>query len=381
MRILIAPNAFKNSLPADAVAEAIRDGLQQSALAHESLLFPVGDGGDGTGTLITRQCNGETLTLPVVDPLGRPINAAFGIINNGHTAVIEMAAASGLRLLQQEELDPLRSSSYGTGLQVIQALDKAVTEILLCVGGSATVDGGCGLLQALGFQFLDHSEDLLTKLPAELDRLSVIDDSGADKRLRNCTITVLCDVRNQLSGDKGAAAVFGPQKGATPAQVQQLDAGLRKFARIIHQQKNIAVDTLEHGGAAGGVAAGLYGLLDAKLVNGIDHFLQLTGFVQALHNADLVITGEGSLDRQTLEGKAPFGVATRCRERSVPVIAMAGQVRIADEAILRKYFDQLICINKKNTSLDAALAMTRINLVHAAEKLGDRLAKKSRLQL
>jgi glycerate kinase len=381
MRILIAPNAFKNSLPAEAVAEAIRDGLQQSALAHEATLFPVGDGGDGTGSLITRQCNGEMITLPVVDPLGRPIDAAFGLINNGNTAVIEMAAASGLRLLQQDELDPLRSSSYGTGLQVMQALDKAVTEILLCVGGSATVDGGCGLLQALGFRFLDSSGNLLTKLPAELGRLDFIDGSMADQRLQNCSITVLCDVRNHLVGDHGAAAVFGPQKGAKSAQVQQLDAGLRRYAQIIHQQKNIAVDTLEHGGAAGGVAAGLWGLVDAKLVNGIDHFLQLTGFVQALHNADLVITGEGSLDRQTLEGKAPFGVAIRCREYSVPVIAVAGQVQIADEAILREHFDQLICINEKNTDLNTALAMTRSNLMHVAQKLGDELAKKSRPQL
>jgi glycerate kinase len=381
MRILIAPNAFKNSLPADAVAEAIYAGLQQSALVHEAILFPVGDGGDGTGTLITRHCNGEMITLPVVDPLGRPINAAFGLINNGKTVVIEMAAASGLRLLQQNELDPLRASSYGTGLQVMQVLDKGVTEILLCVGGSATVDGGCGLLQALGFQFLDSSGNLLTKLPAELDQLGVIDDSMADKRLQYCNITVLCDVTNQLLGDKGAAAVFGPQKGATATQVQQLDAGLRQFARIIHRQKSIAVDAARHGGAAGGVAAGLYGLLNAKLVNGIDHFLQLTGFGEALRKADLVITGEGSLDLQTLEGKAPFGVATRCRERSVPVIAIAGQVNIADEPMLRQHFDQLICINEKNTDLDTALSMTRINLIQAAHKLGDALAKKSRPQL
>jgi glycerate kinase len=381
MRILIAPNAFKNSLPADAVAEAIRDGLRQSALAHEATVFPVGDGGDGTGMLITRQCNGDTVTLPVVDPLGRPINAAFGFINNGNTAVIEMAAASGLRLLQQNELDPLRASSYGTGLQLIQALDKAVTEILLCVGGSATVDGGCGLLQALGFRFFNSNGNLLDKLPAELEQLSVIDDSMADRRLQNCKITVLCDVGNHLLGDKGAAAVFGPQKGATHAQVQQLDAGLCQFARVIDQQKSIAVDTVEHGGAAGGVAAGLYGLLNAKLVNGTAHFLQLTGFDKALRNADLVITGEGSLDRQTLDGKAPSGVAIRCRERSVPVIAMAGQVSIDDESMLRQHFDQLICINEKVTNLASALAMTRINLIETARKLGNTLAKKSRPQL
>ncbi|MBV9989584.1 MAG: glycerate kinase [Chitinophagaceae bacterium] len=378
MRILIAPNTFKNSLPAAAAAEAIREGLEQSDLVCTTTLFPVGDGGDGTGALITHQCRGEIIVSPVRDPLGRSINAEFGLIDNGRTAVIEMAAASGLRLLKSDELDPMRASSYGTGLQIKQAIEKGAKKIILCVGGSATVDGGCGLLRALGFRFLDGKGNELESIAAIQNGLTSIDDSPAH-RYRQLNLTVLCDVRNPLLGDNGAAAVFGPQKGASPQQLHLLEAGLRQLASIIQKQTGRAVGEIEHGGAAGGVAAGLHGIMGAALVNGIDHFMQLTDFDSALRTADLVITGEGSLDRQTLDGKAPYGVAMHSRQLQVPVIAMAGKIEAEDRSGLLQYFMELININEEDTGLAAALAATGPNLVRCSKDLGNRLAKKSRL--
>ena len=211
MHILISPNAFKNSLDATSAANAIEEGLLQSGLACTTQCFPIGDGGDGTGTLLTKACNGYFVTEMVHDPLGRLINASMGLIDDGQTAVIEMAAASGLQLLKKEELNPLQANSFGTGELMVKALDRGVKKILLCVGGSATVDGGCGILRALGIEFLNKEGDVLEGLPENLIHLSSINISGLDKRMKACECVILCDVTNPLLGEKGAANIFGPQ--------------------------------------------------------------------------------------------------------------------------------------------------------------------------
>jgi len=407
LHILIAPNAFKNSLDAEGVALAIRDGLERSALSCTCETFPIGDGGDGTGELIIKKCAGVLVTGDVHDALGREIEADFGLIDAGagttgasfglidaaagtidaakadadepaaaagKTAVIEMANASGLRLLKLSELDPLRANSFGTGEQIRLALDKGARKIIIGMGGSATVDGGVGILKALGVCFLDENGEELPTLPGDLVRLVTIDVSGLDHRIADCEVIVLCDVDNLLLGEDGAAAVFGPQKGATPATLPQLEAALRQLAEVTFRQTGKDIATLRHGGTAGGAAAGLYAFLDAKLVNGIDYFLELTGFEAALEEADLVITGEGSIDEQTLQGKGPFGVARQAKLKGLPVIGVAGKVPLVKDPGLQRYFDVLVAIGNGPADLATAFKSTTENLVRTAWEMGNLLA-------
>lgn len=374
MNILISPNAFKNSLDAEAAALAIQAGLMQSELKCSCECFPVGDGGDGTGDLIVKRCGGDFLLTDVKDPLGRNITASMGFIDEGKTAVIEMSNASGIKLLRTEELDPLYATSYGTGEQIKYALDRGVRNIILCIGGSAVVDGGTGILSALGIQFLDESGNKLPELPVDLIRLDKIDMSMFDTRILECELTILCDVQNLLLGEQGSAAVFGPQKGASPDDVQKLEKSLSKFAAIVFKQTGKHIAGIKYGGAAGGTAAGLYALLNAKLVNGIDYFLQLTGFEDAIERCDLVITGEGSLDEQTLQGKGPFGVAYRAKLKPVPVIGVAGKVPVTQSEEFRKYFDVLMAIGNEPCDLDDALKYTSENLTRTSKEIGNLLA-------
>ena len=376
MRILVAPNAFKNSLAAADVAEAIRQGLEESKLQCTVDCFPVGDGGDGTAALILKYHNGSTISATVHDPLMRKISSSFGLMEEGKTAVIEMANASGLRLLQSNELDPLHTSSFGTGELIENAFDRGVNKIIMCIGGSATVDGAVGLLQALGFRFLDKDGKELTNMPETLINLEIIDFAGADKRIKQCKIIVLCDVENVLLGKEGAAVVFGPQKGAGPDDVKKLEASLTKLSNIIFKQTGKHISTIKSGGAAGGMAAGLAAFLNADLVNGIDYFLSLTKFDEALEGKDLVITGEGSIDMQTLHGKGPFGVARRAKQKEIPVIGLAGKIPVERIASLEQYFDVLLSINIEETGLSYALLQTKQNLKRTSKNIGDLLAER-----
>lgn len=373
MHILIAPNSFKNSLDATLVAEAIRKGLEQSALPCTLDSFPIGDGGDGTAALIVQHFNGKRLEETVHDPLRRKIISPLGIIDQHQTAVIELADASGLRLLRPEEYDPLHANTYGTGELIKRALDRQVKKIILCIGGSATVDAATGIMQALGVRFFDHSADELQNLPASLMNLSRIDLSGIDMRLQHTELVVLCDVENTLIGPDGAASIFGPQKGASEKDVQQLENAVARFRSVMFDKTGIDMAAVKYGGAAGGVAAGLYALMEAKLVNGIDYFLDLTGFDKALHHADLVITGEGSIDTQTLQGKAPYGVAKRAKQKSIPVIGMAGKVPLFPDQALQQYFDVLLSINHEALDLTTAMQQTYHNLTRTAQSLGELL--------
>jgi len=357
MKIVIAPNAFKNSLTADAAATAILQGLRESRLDFIGECFPVGDGGDGTGDLLIKKLDAVRIETTARDPLGRQRQASFGLARD--TAIVEMASASGIRLLSREELDPLQALSTGTGDLMRAALDHGSCHIILGMGGSATVDGGAGILTALGIRFNGENIDL----------------SGLDPRLATTHITVLCDVNNPLLGPYGAAAVFGPQKGATPEAVQQLEARLQNLAELIHKTTGKDIAAVPKGGTAGGAAAGLYGLLDAELVNGIDYFLQLTGFDEALDNADWVITGEGSLDEQTLQGKAPYGVAIHAKRKGIPVIGLAGRLPQNTQR-LDEFFDVLLPINQRLLHPAEALKHTAANLTATAKALGNLLAGK-----
>lgn len=370
MHILIAPNAFKNSLSAEDAAEAIQSGLMNSRLACTTQCFPVGDGGDGTGNLIIRHREGKLINAEASDPLGRKIKTTFGLIDNGRTAVIEMANASGLRLLKPHELSPMSATSYGTGELIKLALDHGVKKIIVTMGGSATVDGGAGILRALGIRFLNSRGEPVETAErlAELERCDV---SGLDRRLKACEIVILCDVNNKLLGAHGAAAVFGPQKGATADDVKKLEASLSRYRDVVLHERGIDMNTISFSGTAGGAAAGLHAFLNAKLVNGIDEFLDLTGFPGHLKKADLVITGEGSIDEQTLNGKGPFGVAARARNAGIPVIALAGKVPLHPVKELMDYFTALIPISNQPEALEEALAHTKTNLSRTSRMIGD----------
>ena len=374
MKILIAPNAFKNSLNATHVAEAIENGLQSSKLNATFECFPIADGGDGTGELIIKKWNGKTINVEVTNPLGKKIQSSFGLIDDGKTAVIEMANASGIRLLNVHELNPLLTSSFGTGELIKEALNYGVKKIVLGMGGSATVDGGIGILRALGVEFLDTDGNILTNLPSELEKVSLIKTDKVDHRIFACELSILCDVDNTLLGTDGAAHVFGPQKGANAQQVAKLESALQHFNEITFRQTGINMADLKHGGTAGGAAAGLHVFLKAKLVNGIDYFLKLTDFEKSLEDSDFLITGEGCLDAQTLQGKAPMGVAKLAIARKIPVFALAGSVSSADLPRLREIFDVILPISNKPMDLDEALRITAANLSRTATELGNLIA-------
>ncbi len=374
MHILIAPNAFKNSLNAEDAALAIEKGFISSKLECSIECFPVGDGGDGTAELIVKRCAGLHVVVEVANPFGRKINAVFGLIDDGKTAVIEMANASGLRLLKPQELNPLRALSTGTGELIKFALEKGVKKIIIGMGGSATVDGGVGILMALGVRFFDLRDVELTNLPESLVDLQRIDLSALDQRILACEVSILCDVDNFMLGETGAAKVFGPQKGADADAVKKLEAALQKLSKVIKNQIGKDIISVKRGGAAGGAAASLHGLINAKLLNGIDHFLALTNFDLALSKADIVITGEGSLDEQTLQGKGPQGVAQRARLKGLPVIGIAGKVPLQPQAEMHQYFDILIPIGNEPTDLSNAMLHTSKNLTRTSIAVANLLA-------
>ncbi len=373
MHILIAPNAFKNSLNALEAAEAIQEGLERSKLQCTCECFPIGDGGDGTARLIVEKCKGSWIESEVHDPLGRLIKAPFGLIDKGKTAVIEMADASGIRLIHSDELYPLRSSSFGTGEMIRLALDRGVNKIIIGLGGSATVDGGSGILKAIGLRFLDRYGKELSGLPESLSALDYIDISGIDQRILKCEITVLCDVDNLLLGERGSAAVFGPQKGAKPSDIPVLEAALKNLSEAAFRATGNRMDGIRHGGAAGGIAAALHVFLNADLVNGAEHFLQITGFAERLKGADLLITGEGSLDEQTLQGKGPVAVAKYAKQHNIPVIGIAGKVPLNENPEMSKYFDILMSIGNQPSDLDTAMKFTASNLIRTSKAIGNLL--------
>ncbi len=371
MHILVAPNAFKNSLTAPEVADAVSKGLLNSHLSCTTQSFPVGDGGDGTAALIIEKFKGIKREVQVHDPLNRMVNASFGLIDNGATAVIEMADASGIKLLNADELNPFKTSSVGTGELILAALDKGVSKITIGLGGSATVDGGAGMLSALGIKFLDADGHLLYPSPEHLLKLDNIDISEIDPRLSKCRIIVLCDVDNQLLGPKGSAAVFGPQKGAKDSKLEVLDGILAKLSRLAEKQNGKSMNGVKHGGAAGGLAAALYSFFNAELVAGAEYFLQITNFRESLEKCDLVITGEGSLDEQTLQGKAPFAVSLLAKQFHIPVIGIAGRVPLMKSEQLDKHFDVLMSIGNEPANLEDALRGAHSNLIRTGVLIGN----------
>ena len=372
MQIILAPNAFKNSLPANEVAEALREGLLQGGFNGVIYCCPVGDGGDGTGNILQQQLKAKPIVCKTVDALQCPIDAAFGMTRD-RTAIIELANASGLRLLKPEEYAPLIANTRGTGKMIKAALDAGAEKIILCIGGSATIDGGTGLLQELGIVFNNINDTAITDLPIGLDELHSIDCRNLDYRLNNVEITILCDVQNKLLGENGAAAVFGPQKGAAGETVNILEKSLTRLDEVVFTTTQKRMSEMPHSGAAGGVAAALCAFTNAKAVDGISHFLDLVQFNTRIKNTDLIITGEGAIDRQTLDGKAPYGVAVAAKEAGIPVIAVAGHTPQKPGDELAHYFNEIININEPGTPLNIAIKNTRQNLIKTGRLIATRL--------
>lgn len=351
MRILIAPDSFKGSLTAREVADNIEKGILKVYPAAEIYKLPLADGGEGTVDALIYARNGKKVFKEVTGPLAKPVKAFFGILEDEKTAVIEMAAASGLALLSAEEKNPLQATSFGTGELIKAALDEGVEKIIIGLGGSATVDGGVGLAQALGISFKDKRGQEVPFGGQALVDIETIDLGGLDKRLKDLEIVIASDVTNPLYGANGAAYVFGPQKGATEEMVSILDAGLRNLARVIEKETGKAVGHLAGAGAAGGVGAALMAFLQARMESGIDLILDLNNIDNILKKVDLVITGEGRIDRQTLMGKTPYGVARRARKFKVPVIGIAGSVESEVMSDLNQYFTAVFSIIKEAVSL------------------------------
>ena len=369
MKIVIAPDSFKESLTALEVAEAIEAGLKKVLPDAEYVKVPMADGGEGTVQSLVDATEGRLISAEVRAPLGNKVRAEFGLSGDGRTAIIEMAAASGLHLVPSEKRNPLHTTSYGTGELIKAALDQGVSKIILGIGGSATNDGGVGMLQALGAKFNDNQQQELGYGGAELSRLQHIDLSGLDPRLQQLEIEVACDVDNPLCGEHGASATFGPQKGATAAMVSQLDQALAHFAEISKYQLGIEIADIAGAGAAGGMGGGLLLLPNASLKPGVQIVVDAVNLAQQLQDADLVITGEGRIDGQTVHGKTPIGVAKAAKRFNKPVIAISGCLREDYEAVYQHGIDAVFPIITQLGTLEATLANARKNLISTAQNI------------
>ena len=324
MVIAIAPDSFKGTLTAAAAARAIAAGLKRGLPGCRTRLIPMADGGEGTVDAGVAATRGRRVKVRAHDPLGRPVRAAYGLVAGGRCAVIEMAAASGLPLLAPEERNPLFTSTEGTGDLLADALKRGVRQVWLGIGGSATNDGGTGMARRLGARFLDRRGRDLPDGGGRLRDLAAIDLSGLDPRLRQVAIDVACDVTNPLCGPAGASAVYGPQKGATPAMVRRLDAGLRRLADVVREQLGADVARVQGAGAAGGLGFGLMAFCGGRLRRGVEMVAEAVRLEERLAGCDLVVTGEGRLDGQTVNGKTPAGVARVAARLGIPTIAIAG---------------------------------------------------------
>ena len=333
-KIIIASDSYKGSLSSAEVASAAEKAIFKVFPDCSVVKIPVADGGEGTVEALTLAMNGQIISCSVHDPLMKTITAQYGILKDGITAVIEMASASGLTLLAEEERNPMVTTTFGTGELIKDALERGCRKFLVGIGGSATNDAGTGMLQALGFKFLDKNGRELEKGGRILENTSTIDDSNAFPQLKECQFTVACDVDNPFSGENGAACVYAKQKGADPKMIKDLDRGLKNFAGVIAKTSGKNIDNIPGAGAAGGLGGGFLTFLDTELKPGIQMVLDTLQFKDKIKGADLVITGEGKLDKQTAMGKTPFGVLRAASKQEIPVIALGGAVE--DMNILNK---------------------------------------------
>ncbi|MDP8218337.1 MAG: glycerate kinase [Candidatus Theseobacter exili] len=355
MRIVIAPNAFKNCLTAVDAAKIIAEGIRQTLPKAELLLTPVSDGGDGLVDIAIHSLSGKKQICSVRDPFGRQVKAAFCYISNKKLAIIEMARASGLALLSQQEYNPMLSSTFGTGELISAAMGIGAKKILVGLGGSATCDAGMGMANSLGIRFLDEKNRELIPNGKNLFNIRNIDISKIDIRIATTDFEALCDVNNPLIGEKGAARIFASQKGANLEEVEYLEKGIINFSDCVNTLLCKKIHNLQGGGAAGGLGAGLYAFLNASIRSGQEEIFKLLEMSKKLRSADLVITGEGCLDKQTLFGKAPAGVAALAKKMGIPCIAVAGSIRGNIHHYKNAGFSSIFSLSNDNISTRQAI--------------------------
>ena len=370
MKIVIAPDSFKESMSGKMACDAIERGLKKVLKDSEFIKVPMADGGEGTTQSLVDATNGIIYSVEVTNPLGDKVQGKLGILGDKETVILEMASASGLELISKEKRNPMITTTFGTGELIKKSLDLEAKTILIGIGGSATNDGGAGMIQALGGKLLDKYDNEIGFGGGELSKLDKIDLSQLDERLKNVKIIVACDVENPLTGPKGAAHIFGRQKGANDETILILDNNLKHFAEIIRKDLKIDVENIAGAGAAGGLGAGLMAFLSAELRRGIDIVIEYSKLEEKLEGATFVITGEGSIDGQTRFGKTPYGVAQAAKKQDIPVIALAGNVG-EDIDILYDYgFDSIFSILPGVQTLETALKSGEKNLERISENIG-----------
>lgn len=367
--ILLAPDSFKESMTAKEVCHAMERGIKKANNSISCIHVPMADGGEGTMQSLVDATNGQIYTVEVIGPLGNEVEASYGILGDGETGVIEMASASGIHLVPSEKRNPLITTTYGTGQLIKSCLNHGVKKLLIGIGGSATNDGGIGVVQALGGKFLDKEGKELGFGGGELDKLVTIDLSNFDNRLKDVIVEVACDVNNPLCGEQGASYVFGLQKGATPEIMKVLDNNLRHYGILIKEKLGIDVLYESGAGAAGGLGAGLMAFLNGRLNKGIDMVIKYSKLEEKLPYADMVWTGEGSIDFQTQFGKTPIGVARLAKEYNKPVVALAGRVGTNIETLYTMGIDSIFSITRDITTLEEALEKGQENMEKTAENI------------
>ena len=369
MKMVIAPDSYKESLSALQVAECIEQGFRVVFPDAEYVKVPMADGGEGTVDTMIEATGGRKIACAVVGAAGGMQQAFWGLSGDGQTAFIEIAAACGLAQVPPEARNPLLTTTYGVGELILNALDQGVRRFIIGLGGSATNDGGAGMLQALGVRFLDGAGQEIAHGGAALADLAVIDASGLDCRLRACRFEVACDVRNPLTGTNGASAVFGPQKGATPQMVAQLDQALTHYAAIIRRDLGLDVEHLPGAGAAGGLGAAFAGALGADLKSGVGIISELLGLEDKVRDADWVITGEGRIDGQSVNGKVPVGVAAVAKKFGKPVVVIAGSLGEGVEKVYARGIDAVFSVLNRCCTFPEAQAEAAENVVRTAENI------------
>lgn len=372
MKIVVAPDSFKGTMSAVEVANIICETGKKEYQNLEFVSLPVGDGGEGTMECLLAACNGKKGSLMVEGPLGEQVEAHYGILPD-QTVIFEMAEASGLNLLRPEQYNPMKTSTYGTGQLLQYAMKQGLSKMMLCIGGSATNDGGMGALQALGIKFFDQYQQELRGCGENLIKIESIDRSDFVMNNVDFQLTILCDVVNPFTGENGATMIYGPQKGATSAMVQELEAGMIHFQKLLSKMVGGDYLILPGTGAAGGLGGALQVFCKGTLTSGIDAVLEQTGFEQLIQDADAVITGEGKVDHQTLNGKVVYGVLKRCKAQNVPVYVLAGTAgegasRLLEEGVAAMEF----CSNSTFT-IEKSLKYPKIALVEATERILDKL--------
>lgn len=369
MKIVIAPQAFKGSISALNAAKAMQTGVLSVLPDAQTVLVPVADGGDGTLETLVEGSGGSIRTVEVTGPLGERREAQWGAMGDGVTAVVEMARTSGLALVPIEARDPINSTTFGLGEAIATALDEGFRRFIVGIGGSATNDAGAGMAQALGVSLADGQGTALVPGGGALAQLHTIDLAGLDSRVSESTFMVACDVTNPLTGPEGASAIYGPQKGATAAMVAELDSALENFAEVARRDLGVDVEHLEGSGAAGGLGGGMVAFLNAELRTGVDIIMDIVNIDEHLEGADLVITGEGTLDYQTVYNKAPIGVARRAQAVGIPVVVVAGTLGERYDLVFDHGIDGALSIPTGPMTLDHASEHAAILIAQATERM------------